>query len=85
MNIALAVAAILSAAVALLIALAGLLRWVYRRGESSGAEKARREADERSQAEDKARIKDLERVLAETRAELASIQPKRKRGLQLRG
>lgn len=68
MSVAEAIAAILSAAVPLLVAL-GLLWWAYRRGEAAGAEKARREA--------------LEQVVGEIRAELASIQAKRRRGLRL--
>jgi hypothetical protein len=90
MSTALTVAAILSATVPTLVALAGLLRWVYKRGEASGAEKARREADERSQAEEKVKIAALERLLIETRAELAQTrtelalrQPKRRRALRL--
>jgi hypothetical protein len=90
MSSAEAAAVILSGTVPLLVALAGLLWWAYRRGEVSGAEKARREAVERSQAEDKAKISALERLLTETRAELAETrallaprQPKRKRTLRL--
>jgi hypothetical protein len=89
MSIALAVASIFAASVSTLAALAGLLRWVYRRGEASGADKARRDADERSRAEDKTKIQDLERALTQTRAELASTrvefaatQPRRKRALR---
>jgi hypothetical protein len=90
MSTALTVTAILGVTVPTLVALAGLLRWVYRRGEASGAEKARREADERSQAEDKAKIAALERLLVETRVELAQMrtelpsrQPKHRRALRL--
>lgn len=83
MSSAEAVAAILNGTVPLLAALAGLLWWTYRRGEVSGAERTRREAIERSQAEDKVKIATLERLLAETRAELASRQPKRKRAPRL--
>jgi hypothetical protein len=83
MSSAEAVAAILSGTVPLLVAFAGLLWWAYKRGELSGAEKARREAIERSQAEDKAKIAALEQLLAQTRTELASRQSKRKRALGL--
>jgi hypothetical protein len=79
MSIAQAVAAILGATVPLLVALASLLWWAYRRGEASGAEKAKRAADERAQAEADAKIQALERLIAETRCELASLQMKRKR------
>jgi len=65
MSIAEAVAAILSATVPLLVALAGLMWWAYRRGEAVGAEKARRES--------------LERIVADIRAELAAMRPKRRR------
>jgi hypothetical protein len=83
MSIAEVVAAILSATVPLLVALASLMWWAYRRGEAAGEEKAERKAGERSQAEDKAKIEALGQLLAETRAELASLQPKRRRAIRL--
>ena len=83
MSIAEAVAAILSATVPLLVALASLMWWAYRRGKAAGEEKAERRAGERSQAEDKAKIEALGQLLAETRAELASLQPKRRRATRL--
>ena len=83
MSIAQAVAAILSATVPLLVALASLMWWAYRRGEAAGEERAERKAGERSQAEDKAKIEALGQLLAETRAELASLQPKRRRAIRL--
>ena len=51
MSIAQTLATILAATVAALVALASLLRWAYKQGEAAGAEKARREAGERLQAE----------------------------------
>jgi len=89
MSSAEAVGVILSGTVPVLVALAGLLWWAYRREEVSGAEKIRLEAVERSQAEDKAKIAALERLLAQTRAELTETRaglisghPKRKRVLR---
>ncbi len=74
MGIAEAVAAILSATVPLLVALAGLTWWAYKRGEAAGEAKAERRAGERSLAEDKAKIETLERRLGEILANLASMQ-----------
>lgn len=71
MSTAQAIAAALGAIVPLLAALASLLWWAYRRGEAAGMEKA----------EGKAKIEALERLLTETRAELASLQPRRRRPL----
>jgi type VI protein secretion system component VasK len=79
MSAAEAGAAILSATVALMVALASVLWWVYKRGEAAGEAKAERRAGERSLAEDKARIEALEHRLGEVLAELASIQPRRRR------
>lgn len=58
-------------AVATMSAWACLMWWIYRRGVAAGTEKAARETTERSQAT--AKIEALERQLAETRAELASL------------
>ena len=74
---------ILGAAVPLLVALASLMWWAYRRGEAAGEAKAERKAGERSLAEDKARIRALEQQLGEILAEIAALQPKRRRALQL--
>jgi hypothetical protein len=71
-----AVFAILGTAVTVLGAFGSLLWWAYRRGESAGVERAGRDA---AQAEDKARIIALEQSLTETRAELAALQPRRRR------
>jgi hypothetical protein len=79
MSIAVAFTAILSATVPLVVALVGLTWWAYKRGVVAGETGARREAIERSQVEDKARIETLERLLTETRTELASLQSKRRR------
>jgi hypothetical protein len=76
MSIAEAVFAILGTVVTALTAEATLLWWVYKRGEAAGAEKARRDA---AQAESQARIERLACELAETRAELAALQAKRRR------
>jgi hypothetical protein len=73
MSIAVAVFAILSAAVTALGSLASLLWWAYRRGEAVGEAKADSHA---ARAEDKARIEDFRRQLAETRVELAALQPR---------
>ena len=81
MSMAQEIAAVLSATVPLIVALASLLWWAYRRGEAAGEEKATRRVDERTQAESKAKIEILERLLTETRAELATLQPKRRRSL----
>jgi len=83
MSTAEAVAVILGAAVPLLVALASLMWWAYRRGEAAGEAKAERKAGERSLAEDKARIRALEQQLGEILAEIAASQPKRRRALQL--
>lgn len=82
MSVAQGLAAVLSATVPLLVALASLLWWAYRRGEAAGEERAKRQADELTQAESKAKLEALERLLAETRTELASWQPRRRRSLQ---
>jgi hypothetical protein len=65
MGTAEAVFAILSASATALGVLGGLLWWVYKRGQASGAEKAKREA--------------LEQVVAEIRTQLSATQPKRRR------
>lgn len=82
MSTAEAVFVMLSASATVVGVLASLLVWVYNRGQSSGTEKAKHEAELRAQAEAQVKIKALERLVTETRAELASIQPRRKRLLQ---
>jgi hypothetical protein len=42
-----------------------------------------REAEQRAYAETEVKVQVLERLVAETRAELASMQPRRKRALHL--
>ena len=79
MGTAEAIVAILSASATVLACMGSLLWWTYRRGQTSGAEKAKHEADQRAQAQADAKIQALERLVAETRAELASMQPKRRR------
>ena len=79
MGTAEAIVAILSASATVLGCLGSLLWWTYRRGQASGVEKAKREADQRAQAQADAKIQALVRLVAETRAELASMQPKRRR------
>jgi len=76
MSVTLVVFTAVGTSVALLCALASLLWWAYKRGQADGAEKAGRDA---ARAEDQAKIEALERQLAETRAELSAIQPKRRR------
>lgn len=66
MSSAVAVFAILSSAVTVVAGLVGLLWWAYKRGEEAGERRAR-------QAEDKAKIQELEQQLAATRADLALI------------
>jgi hypothetical protein len=79
MSIAQAVFVILSASATVLGGLVSLLWWVFRRGQASGAEKARHQADQRAQAQADAKIQALEKLVTEMRAELASMQPKRRR------
>jgi len=74
MSTAEAVAVILGAAVPLLVALASLMWWAYRRGEAAGEAKAERKAGERSLAEDKARIRALEQQLGRDRCLAAETQ-----------
>lgn len=71
MSIAEAIFAIFGTIVTALTAKATLLWWAYKRGEAAGAEKAGRDA---AQAESQARIEQLARELAETHAELATLQ-----------
>jgi len=79
MNTAEGIAVILTAVIPMLAGEASLLWFTYRRGLAAGEELAKRQAEERTQAESKAKIDALERLLAETRAELATLQPRRKR------
>jgi hypothetical protein len=74
-----AVSVILSTSVTALGALGSLLWWAYRRGQASGAEKARQEAEQHAQAQADAKIQVLELRVAEMQAGLASRQPKRRR------
>jgi uncharacterized protein HemX len=94
------VALMIAAVMALLAPLAALGWWLYKLGQASGAERAKREEAERLRDEDRkeaARLQaendtkiealekqflETERQLQETRAELASLQPKRRRGLR---
>ena len=85
-----AVAVILSGIVPLLVAIAGLLWWAYRRGVVRGKEVARYEAVERLQAETAVQITTLRQALAETRSELTETraelgvsQLRRKRPIRL--
>ena len=71
MNAAESVCIILGTVVTVLVALSSLVWWAYKRGIAAGKERA----------EDKAKIESLEWLLAETRAELAAMQPKRRRTL----
>jgi hypothetical protein len=79
MGIAEAILAILSASVTVLGGLGSLLWWAYRRGQVSGAERAKHEAEQRAQAEENAKIEALQKLVIEMRAELVSMQPKRRR------
>ena len=69
MNTAESVCTIFGTVVTVPVALASLVWWAYKRGIAAGKERAA----------DKAKIESLERLLAETRAELAAVQPKRRR------
>ena len=64
---------IVGSLVPLLAAMTTLMWWVYGRGVAAGIDRAGR-------ASDLARIDALERELAQTRAELAEFQSKRRRG-----
>ena len=79
MGIAEAISAILSGSVTVLCAMGSLVWWAYRRGLATGAEKARHQADQRAQARADAKIRALERQVAEMHAELAALQPRRRR------
>jgi predicted ATPase len=70
---------IIGGAAPVLGGIASLLRMVYRRGLATGEEKARREVEQRAQAEAQAKIIGLEKLVGELQAELASIQPRRRR------
>jgi Flp pilus assembly protein TadB len=83
MGAAQVISVVLSASATVLGALGSLLWWTYRRGQASGAEKARHEADQLAQAQADAKIQALERRVTEMQAELASRQPKRRRLLKL--
>lgn len=76
MNAAQTVTAMVAAAVPLLVALAGMCWWCFKRGQASGAEMARSEAGARAQAEDKAKIQALERSLAQIQVKLEAMRPK---------
>jgi O-phosphoseryl-tRNA(Cys) synthetase len=84
MSTAQTAAAIVTAAVPLLVALASLLCWAYKRGEAAGEDRARRVADERVQVEAEAKIRALERVTEEILRELSS-RSKRTRVMRLSG
>lgn len=79
MGAAQVISVVLSASATVLGALGSLLWWAYRRGQASGAEKARHETDQLAQAQADAKIQALERRVTEMQAELASRQPKRRR------
>jgi outer membrane murein-binding lipoprotein Lpp len=76
MNMTEMVFTIIGAVVTALTALAGLASWIYRRGQAAGKEKAERAA---ARAGDMAKIESLERQLAETRAQIATIGMQAKR------
>jgi hypothetical protein len=78
MGIAESIFAILSAAATVLCAIGSLLWWAYRCGQAWGAEKARREAEQRAQARADVKIRALERLVAEMHAELAAMQSRRR-------
>lgn len=72
--------ALLSASATVFACLGSLLWWTYRRGQASGAEKAKRQADQRAQEQVDEKIQELERLVAEMRLELASMQKRRRLG-----
>ena len=67
---------LLAAIVTVLASVGGLSWWSYKRGRAAGKEQADRDA---ARAEDQARIEALERQLDETKAELVSLQQRRRR------
>jgi hypothetical protein len=71
MSVVMVVFAILGTTVTVLVALAGLVWWAYKRGQAAGADKAGRDA---ARAEDVAKIEALQRQLTETRTDLADTQ-----------
>ena len=73
-----AIFVILGSVVALIVALASFVSWVYKLGQASGAERAEREA---SRLEEQAKLEALQRrldeainALADTRIQLAALQ-----------
>ena len=79
MSTAEGIAVILAGVIPMLAAGASLAWFIYSRGMAAGAEMSKRQADERMQAESTAKIEALERMLTETRSELAALQPRRRR------
>ena len=78
MGIAEAISAILGTSATVLCAMGSLLWWAYRRGQASGAERVRHQADQRAQAQADAKIQALERLVAEMHGELAAMQSRRR-------
>ncbi|HEX2820982.1 MAG TPA: hypothetical protein VHO07_12555 [Streptosporangiaceae bacterium] len=73
-----------AAIVTIIIGISSGVRWVYRRGQTSGVEKAEHEADRRAQvlaqAEAQAEIRALKAVLAEVQADAkAEVEAVKKR------
>lgn len=78
MGIAESIFALLSASATVLGAMGSLLWWAYRRGQAAGAENARHQADQRARASADAKIRALEKLVAEMHAELAVMQSRRR-------
>ena len=66
MNVVMMVLAILGTTVTVLAATASLVWWAYKRGHTAG----------QASIENRAKIEALERLMAETRRDLAAIQSK---------
>lgn len=79
MNLAEAMFAIASGIAAVLTVIGTYTWWVYRRGEESGRARAEKEADQRAQVEEAAKVRMLQTQLAAIQAELDSLRPKRRR------
>jgi hypothetical protein len=69
MTVALLIFTIIGSSVALIVAVSGLAWWAYRRGVADGVRQA-------ELAGDRTRVENFVRALAQTRAELAVLQPR---------
>ena len=67
------------AALSAVITVAGALWWVFKLGQSSGAENARRADEQRAWAEVNVRIQALEKVVADIQANVDAVTRRRRR------